>query len=190
MNTWIATLFTVLWCGALVLIITSVAYLVLQWCYERIQNKPMPIEYALLVGQPLALSRCPRCGEPIEATPDHPHEPFMRGQVQRIRRSPWAPWKTRPHCAVICYACKEIVDWEEPFKNEAAYDPAPRGVYRTAWDRAQPQQRPWANKFRLGYLSARNFFADAQPAGLLAAVCCGVADLVSDVCGAIADLVG
>lgn len=48
--------------------------------------------------------RCPRC----EATP---FEPFLRGQVSRsCLRSLWLGMTVET--ALICFACKEIVDWE------------------------------------------------------------------------------
>jgi endogenous inhibitor of DNA gyrase (YacG/DUF329 family) len=113
------------------LITSVVCALVREAAYKYYSRKPMPIEFALLLGQPLALSKCPKCGEPLNATPGHPHEPFMRGQVQRTRRAlPWI-WKTRPYCAVICYRCKEIVDWEEPFLEAPVEPPPNKGAYRT-----------------------------------------------------------
>lgn len=70
----------------------------------------MPVEVLLLRGEPVALEACPKCAA-------RPLEPFMRGQVQRwpwrLRfRWPWSFFEERPYCAVICWACKEIVGWE------------------------------------------------------------------------------
>lgn len=62
----------------------------------------MPIEYSLLQNKPSPLERCPNCG--------HIFVPFLRGMVQ----SWWRKLFRRPYCAVICYACKEIVGHEKP----------------------------------------------------------------------------
>lgn len=74
----------------------------------------MPIETALLAHTPPPLSVCPKCQT-------QPFRPFLRGQVQRtpfiapfaflgslLRHQPFA------YCAVICSACKYIVDYEVP----------------------------------------------------------------------------
>jgi hypothetical protein len=55
------------------------------------------------------ISHCPECYVT-------PLEPFLRGQVQRSpHRFWWWPFgETRPYCAVICRACKQIVGWESP----------------------------------------------------------------------------
>lgn len=71
-----------------------------------------PIEATNLEGAKVPFEMCPRCGA-------YPFEPFLRGQVQRDVFSPWRALlrlfgKTRPHCAVICRGCKEIVGWEAP----------------------------------------------------------------------------
>ncbi|MFL5381283.1 MAG: hypothetical protein ACJ8GN_02030 [Longimicrobiaceae bacterium] len=74
-----------------------------------------PIDVLLLDRQPPPLDRCPRCRA-------DPFEPFLRGQVGR---SPWPWWAQllplerwrRPHCAVICRRCKNIVGWESPAEN-------------------------------------------------------------------------
>jgi hypothetical protein len=62
----------------------------------------MPIEYLLLKNAPVPLSVCPKCGERFE--------PFLRGMVQR--GGGWRFWRKRPTCALICWACKEIVGYE------------------------------------------------------------------------------
>jgi hypothetical protein len=65
----------------------------------------MPIEALISRGMRVPLAECPECYE-------EPFRPFMRGQVVRfswfgLRRKRWA---------LICSACKEIVDHEEiPF---------------------------------------------------------------------------
>jgi ribosomal protein L34E len=63
----------------------------------------MPIEITQLEHRAERLTHCPKCGKPFEA--------FLRGQVQRWPRR-WliGPW--RPHCALICRACKDIVGYE------------------------------------------------------------------------------
>lgn len=66
----------------------------------------MPVECDLLSSAPVPLARCPKCG----ATP---FDPFMRGEVQRFRRSWWFGRK-RDYCALICWQCKEIVGYESP----------------------------------------------------------------------------
>jgi hypothetical protein len=68
----------------------------------------MPIEYGLLKNAPVPLQACPKCCY-------RPFEPFLRGLVQRSPigwRWAWPPWFQRPYCALICWACKEIVGWE------------------------------------------------------------------------------
>jgi hypothetical protein len=69
----------------------------------------MPIEALLLDTKASPLARCPRCG-------DQPFDPFMRGQVQRSPRSlfSWPPFRYRRYCALICWACKNIVGYEWP----------------------------------------------------------------------------
>lgn len=63
----------------------------------------MPIECTQLDGAPERLDYCPKCHEPFEA--------FLRGQVQRWPRK-WFIGPSRPHCALICRACKDIVGYE------------------------------------------------------------------------------
>lgn len=72
----------------------------------------MPIEVLLLERKPVPLNDCPKCGAPFV--------PAIRGVVQR---SPWPWWAMliplsrwrRPHCALICNRCKDVVGWEAPF---------------------------------------------------------------------------
>jgi hypothetical protein len=67
----------------------------------------VPIECDLLKDAAVPLRNCPKCAAPFE--------PFLRGQVQRSPigwRWGWPPWYHRPYCALICWACKEIVGWE------------------------------------------------------------------------------
>lgn len=64
----------------------------------------MPIECALLRGQPVPIEKCPKCGA-------EPFDPFLRGQVQR-RKFKWFLWGPWPYCALICWNCKEIVGYE------------------------------------------------------------------------------
>ena len=64
----------------------------------------MPIECALLEGQPVTLERCPKCGA-------QPFRPFLRGQVQRWPYK-YLFWVPQPFCALICWTCKEIVGYE------------------------------------------------------------------------------
>ena len=77
----------------------------------------MPIEYTLLQYQPCPIARCPKCGA-------KPFVPFIRGTIQR-RKFQYFFWKPRPYCALICSACKEIVDYENPpklvYDSEAIY---------------------------------------------------------------------
>lgn len=116
----------------------------------------MPMEYAQLLGQPVALAKCPRCGKPIEGTPQSPYEPFMRGMVHRTKYTlPWI-WKRRPYCAVICYKCKKIIDWEEPFEHGEAHDLTKRGAYRTPGDlvKYQPLSRDRLSSVEVGYIFA------------------------------------
>lgn len=61
----------------------------------------MPIEASIAQDMPVPFRLCPHCTKPFS--------PFLRGQVARfgwfgLRRRIWA---------VICWACKEIVDYEE-----------------------------------------------------------------------------
>jgi phage terminase large subunit GpA-like protein len=64
---------------------------------------PMPIECEQLAGRPVPFVLCPKCGEIFY--------PFLRGMVQR-RRYRWLFWGPWPYCALICWACKEIVGYE------------------------------------------------------------------------------
>lgn len=64
----------------------------------------MPIEVVLLKDKPIKYSSCPKCKM-------SPFEPFLRGQVQRRKRS-WIFQRKRPYCAIICSSCKEVVGWE------------------------------------------------------------------------------
>ena len=63
----------------------------------------MPVEYLLLKNAPVPLVTCPKCGAPFE--------PFLRGLVQRSARRWWFG-RRRATCALICWACKEIVGYE------------------------------------------------------------------------------
>lgn len=75
----------------------------------------MPIEVTQLEGKPPPFSMCPLCDAEIKnGSFVDDGTLWMRGQVQRSRHPWYAPWRTRPHCAVICPACKEIIGWEEP----------------------------------------------------------------------------
>lgn len=69
----------------------------------------MPIEAVILDALPSPLACCPKCG-------DAPFRPFLRGQVQRWPygwRTLWLPLgEPRSYCALICWACKEIVGYE------------------------------------------------------------------------------
>jgi hypothetical protein len=69
--------------------------------------KPIPCE-----EPQRPLEYCPKCGA-------KPFSPFLRGQVQKSGWSllveRWRAWrKKRPlrYCALICWTCKEIVDYE------------------------------------------------------------------------------
>lgn len=89
----------------------------------------LPEEALTLTDQVPPISACPFCGQSIKiGMIFEPGTPFMRGMVQRSRRSWYAPWRTRPYCAVICPDCKEIVGWEEP---GGAFEPVKvKGPYR------------------------------------------------------------
>jgi hypothetical protein len=67
----------------------------------------MPIEYSILEKAPEPIYQCPACFH-------SPFRSFMRGIVQRGKRSVLMPWRTRPYCSIICDYCKEIVGHEEP----------------------------------------------------------------------------
>lgn len=67
----------------------------------------MPIEVNLLKNQPPMFKECPLC----EA---EPFEPFLRGTIQRGKRTLFGLGKPRAYCAVICSECKEIVGYESP----------------------------------------------------------------------------
>lgn len=92
----------------------------------------MPIEAIQLIGQPVALSKCPKCEGPFDAEYLGPNEPFMRGLIQRSKYALPRIWRVRPYCAVICPHCKEIVDWETPFCDNSARTPVKQGPYRTS----------------------------------------------------------
>lgn len=65
----------------------------------------MPIESASLKDKPCPIGlNCPKCGEIFE--------PFLRGQVQRSPRKFIFFGPRRPNCALICWACKEIIGYE------------------------------------------------------------------------------
>lgn len=64
----------------------------------------MPREFGLLKNEPNPAEFCPHCSSAFE--------PFMRGLVQ----SAWRRWLGLPYCSVICYACKDIVGHERPWK--------------------------------------------------------------------------
>jgi uncharacterized protein YlaI len=66
----------------------------------------MPTEYALLKNKPYPISVCPKCKKSFE--------PFLRGVVQRPKRTWWGFGKLQPYCVLICSECKEIVGYEEP----------------------------------------------------------------------------
>lgn len=72
----------------------------------------MPWEYGALADKANPLEKCPRCRAAFV--------PFLRGQVQRGERPWWRPFwgPTRPYCTLICWACKEIVGWEDPLSGE------------------------------------------------------------------------
>lgn len=87
---------------------------------SRADGMPLPTiwrnpDAAILAARPIPLSTCPSCGT-------KPFTPFMRGMVARGKRSWRTLWlpigRPRPHCAVICDACKEIVGWEAPDRIE------------------------------------------------------------------------
>ena len=158
----------------IVLIFSAASVIVREAAYKYYSRKPMPIEFALLSGQSLALAKCPKCGEPLNATPGHPHEPFMRGQVQRTRHALPCFWKTRPYCAVICYRCKEIVDWEEPFEESQVEQLPSKGAYRTPETAPAPLDSSprWVGGllqrgFKVTPKNANSFFAKPVAVGRL-----------------------
>ncbi len=71
----------------------------------------MSIEFAQLKDEPNHLELCPICGAKFE--------PFMRGMVQRKRKSFWGLFtrEIRPYCALICGECKVIVGYEDPINK-------------------------------------------------------------------------
>jgi hypothetical protein len=88
----------------------------------------LPEEAISLTGQEPSVQSCPECGGVIKMGQIfEPGTPFLRGMVQRSRRPWYAPWRTRPYCAVICPHCKDIVGWEEP---AGRFEPVRRGPYR------------------------------------------------------------
>jgi len=89
----------------------------------------LPEEAITLTDQEPPLGHCPYCNQEIRAGMIfEPGRPFLRGMVQRSRRPWYAPWRTRPYCAVICPDCKEIIGWEEPDGDR--FEPVKRGPYR------------------------------------------------------------
>ncbi len=91
-------------------------------------SMPVPEEAVSLHSQPPPFTACPECGGTIgEGNIFKPETLFMRGMVQRSKRPWYAPWRTRPYCAVICPHCKEIVGYEEP---GGAFLATRRGPYR------------------------------------------------------------
>lgn len=66
----------------------------------------MPIEFLRLRDAQVAMKTCPHCGALFR--------PFLRGEVQRSPGPWWRPFwgPTRDYCALICWACKDIVGWE------------------------------------------------------------------------------
>lgn len=173
----------ILYVGAIIAIVTPI----LDSIY-KLWRMSMPIECAQLYGQPIALARCPKCDKPIEATPGSPHEPFMRGELQRTRHAfPWF-WKPRPYCAVICPHCKEIVDWEMAFENSLIGSAPRQGVYRTPETEPEHQLSPWGfSQFRLNSANASAFFADPKPTGLLPAFLLELGNAVTEMVASIAD---
>lgn len=88
----------------------------------------LPIEAITLTDQEPPFSSCPSCHEAIRVGQIfEPGTPFMRGMVHRSKRPWYAPWRTRPYCAVICPHCKEIVGWEAP---GGAFEVERKGPYR------------------------------------------------------------
>lgn len=70
----------------------------------------MPIECTLLKDAPNPLAICPKCRQPFR--------PFLRGLIQRSERKWRLFGPRRPYCALICWACKEIVGYEDPAAPE------------------------------------------------------------------------
>lgn len=66
----------------------------------------MPIESWLLENQPVPFEHCPACGEIFV--------PFLRGMIQRSKRSWLGLGPRQSYCALICSECKEIVGHESP----------------------------------------------------------------------------
>ena len=67
-------------------------------------DKFMPLEYKMLKHASERFMSCPKCGV-------QPFSSFIRGTVHRPKR--WlGVGPLRPHCAIICSACKEIVGYE------------------------------------------------------------------------------
>lgn len=63
----------------------------------------MPIEVLYTESKPYPFKHCPLCKRDFI--------PFMRGQVQRMKRK-FIFGRKQPYCAIICKYCKEIVGWE------------------------------------------------------------------------------
>jgi hypothetical protein len=86
----------------------------------------LPDEAVSLCDQEPPLPSCPVCkGEIHSGKIDEPGTPFLRGMVQRSRRPWYAPWRTRPYCAVICPHCKEVIGYEEP--GGGGFEPVRKG---------------------------------------------------------------
>jgi|SRR5210317_79318 len=91
----------------------------------------MPEEKTILERLPPPFIRCIYCaGEIRKGTQNQPCTLYMRGEVQRSKRSWWPPFRKRPYCAVFCPHCRRHLGWEnlhgefEPvYRNERAiYD--------------------------------------------------------------------
>ncbi len=67
----------------------------------------MPIECMLLKDARVPFERCPACSEPFV--------PFLRGMIQRHKRSWFGLGLHRAYCALICSECHEIVGYESPY---------------------------------------------------------------------------
>jgi len=87
-------------------------------------KNPVPKEFLQLEKQPPPFSNCPVCKGDIKESGFMGQDSLlMRGMVQRSKRLWYAPWKTRPYCAVICPHCKEIVAYENPPLTDTAFLP-------------------------------------------------------------------
>jgi hypothetical protein len=89
------------------------------WWYEGelhpfMGDVVIPEEAYTLFDQTLQTHAC-GCGSRLhEGKWFEPGVPLLRGMVHRWHRVWYAPWRTRPHCAVICPDCEQVVGWEEP----------------------------------------------------------------------------